>query len=270
MRNKFRCIRIIVILLITVFLSLTSAPESYGKTITEHWDPECLFSSHEEGYRSDIAVLIYGKEPHYKNEESRRYLPDIIISRQSRCSITRRMHEDIERRSNVPYDGCLTGTFKMKVWEKVPGVDEKGNEYTIFICEKIGNGNFNKDTTSRRAPEDEEAYKKGKEAYSRREYAEAKRWYHKAAKLGHPLGQYELGRMFRGNKGVTHSNAKAAQWFQKAAEQGVTDAQVDLGWLLQNGWGVKRDINQAIYWYRKAAEQGDETAIRALEKLGAN
>ena len=138
----------------------------------------------------------------------------------------------------------------------------------------------------------------------KQDYREAARWYRKAADLGDPIAQYNLGVMYRSGQGVPQNSSEAARWYQKAAEQGDPDAQKNLGDLYRrgegvredtrkafswyqkaaiqehsraqlnlgimycNGWGVDRDYHTAAVWFRKAADQGEEAAQRSLRMLG--
>src|SRR5271154_3169090 len=55
---------------------------------------------------------------------------------------------------------------------------------------------------------------------------------------------------------VLQDYAQAATWFRKAADLGNPVAQVNLGNLYVEGKGMPRDYSQAAEWYRKAADQG--------------
>lgn len=54
---------------------------------------------------------------------------------------------------------------------------------------------------------------------------EAAKWFEKSAALGHPSGQYDLGRLYFHGNGVPEDKAKAVELFRLAAEQGHKDAQ---------------------------------------------
>ena len=65
---------------------------------------------------------------------------------------------------------------------------------------------------------------------------------------------YDLGRMYKDDKGVEQDDRQAVKWYRKAAEQGNADAQKALGRMYENGKGVKQDDREAAKWFRKAAE----------------
>jgi len=88
----------------------------------------------------------------------------------------------------------------------------------------------------------------------KQDYREAARWYRKAADLGDPIAQYNLGVMCRSGQGVPQNNSEAARWYQKAAEQGDPDAQKNLGDLYRRGEGVREDARTAVSSYQKAAK----------------
>ena len=62
--------------------------------------------------------------------------------------------------------------------------------------------------------------------------------------------------------------AKAVDWYRKAADVGDPNAQFNLGYCYWTGDGVKKDTDEAVKWFRKAAEQGNALAIETLKRLG--
>ena len=88
----------------------------------------------------------------------------------------------------------------------------------------------------------------------------------KAAELGKPDAQYNLGVMFKNGHGVKQNLTEAAKWYRKAAEQDDADAQFSLGVLCQQGKGVEQDYVEAMKWYRKAAELGHAEAKKICSK----
>ena len=97
---------------------------------------------------------------------------------------------------------------------------------------------------------------------------EAVRWYREAAEKGYPLGQSNLGTMFRDGRGVTQNDSEAVYWFYRAAQQGNPNGQANLGFMYQTGRGVELNRDEAIKWYRRAAEQGLQYAKDCLKRLG--
>ena len=90
--------------------------------------------------------------------------------------------------------------------------------------------------------------------------SEAAKWYHKAAELGYPRAQSNLGVCYFNGWGVDKDQAAAAAWYKRAADQGYARAQRNLGVCFAVGAGVGKDPGEAVRWYRKAAEQGDAGA----------
>ncbi len=96
---------------------------------------------------------------------------------------------------------------------------------------------------------------------------EAIHWYKKAAEGGDSQGQYILGWCYFYGKKVEEDHEKAAHWYQKAAEQGHGLAQYELGFCYLNGDGVFPNEKEAARWFKKAADQGDEDALTAYNDL---
>ena len=100
--------------------------------------------------------------------------------------------------------------------------------------------------------------------------AKATYYYTKAAELGHPKAQYDLGVMMylgdeaAGGAGVDFQ--RAAELFRAAADQGHAKAQYNLGVCYKFGRGVAADPVKAVELYRKAAEEGGR--VSALLALG--
>ncbi len=91
-------------------------------------------------------------------------------------------------------------------------------------------------------------------------------WYRKAAEQGHVDAQYILGINYDIGRGVEEDDQQAVAWYRKAAEQGHADAQVDLGRMYEIGLGVEQSDAQAVAWYRQAFEEGDATFVEALRE----
>ncbi len=58
--------------------------------------------------------------------------------------------------------------------------------------------------------------------------AEAIRWYRKAAELGYPPAEYDLGRMLADGRGALKNETEAKEWFRRSAEKGMREAQTRL------------------------------------------
>lgn len=121
------------------------------------------------------------------------------------------------------------------------------------------------------AQEAEAAYQRGL-AYARSnppEYFNAVIWYSRAAELGHPAAQNDLGRAYHYGLGVPRDYAEAMRRYRLAAAQGGGLAQNNLGVLYRDGLGVPKDLDQAVAWFRKAVAAGEPLASQNLATLGA-
>ncbi len=68
--------------------------------------------------------------------------------------------------------------------------------------------------------------------------------------------------------GVPRDGARAAELYCKAARLGDPDSQFNLGWMYANGRGVERSDGTAAFFFHAAAEQGHEQARRMLAAVG--
>ncbi|KAJ7536308.1 hypothetical protein O6H91_12G063900 [Diphasiastrum complanatum] len=84
------------------------------------------------------------------------------------------------------------------------------------------------------------------------------KWYKKAAELGDPAGQCNLGLAYLQE---SIDPTEAVKWFQRAAVAGHVRAQYTLAVCLQQGRGVECNTNKAAKWYLRAAEGG---SLRAM------
>lgn len=82
--------------------------------------------------------------------------------------------------------------------------------------------------------------------------AEAFRWMQRAAVSGYAPSQDALGLMYLYGVGTPQNDESAAFWFRAAAEQGYAPAQVNLGMLYRAGRGLQRDFRSAVQWFRRA------------------
>lgn len=96
------------------------------------------------------------------------------------------------------------------------------------------------------------------------------RHYRQAAERGDAEAQLELGRFYRGGRGVPKNDMEAARWFRLAADQGNAGAQVVLGWAYEKGRGVEPDYAEAARLYRMAADQGHVMSLSNLAELYRN
>ncbi|PON53131.1 Eukaryotic elongation factor 2 kinase [Parasponia andersonii] len=84
--------------------------------------------------------------------------------------------------------------------------------------------------------------------------------YHKAAALGDPAGQFNLGcvGLIRTIVCVAEpaNSEEAVRWLHQSAVAGYVRAQYQLALCLHRGRGVDNDMQEAARWYLKAAEGG--------------
>eukprot|EP00250_Pteridium_aquilinum_P012016 c20455_g1_i1 orf=76-1719(+) len=86
-------------------------------------------------------------------------------------------------------------------------------------------------------------------------------WYKKAAELGDPAGQCNLGLAYLQDP---RNPGEAVKWFQRAALAGHVRAQYSLALCLQQGKGVDCSVVKAARWYQRAAEGGSARAMYNL------
>jgi len=92
----------------------------------------------------------------------------------------------------------------------------------------------------------------------------------KAAELGHPAAQREIGLRYLFGDGLARDDLAAALWLEKAASHGNARALAMLGVLYENGRGVEQSVAKAAHFYRQASELGDAIAQNQLANLYAN
>lgn len=73
---------------------------------------------------------------------------------------------------------------------------------------------------------------------------------------GHVSKEAALGEAYLTGKGVPQDLKQAAYWYEKAAGLGDPVAQNQIGYLYQVGLGVAADPVRAIHWYQLAAANG--------------
>jgi len=88
--------------------------------------------------------------------------------------------------------------------------------------------------------------------------------YLKAATLGDPNAQFNIGLCYQEGRGIVKDVKIAVTWYRKAAAQGDAGAQNKLGDCYKGGLGVETDKEQAVVWWRAAAKQGHADAQNSL------
>lgn len=91
--------------------------------------------------------------------------------------------------------------------------------------------------------------------------------FRKAAKEGHPEGEYRLGLAYYEGNGIPHSWESAILWFEKAAEHGHARALEYLARIYHYGIGTERNIMRALELYIQSAESGNGHAMKRLGKV---
>jgi hypothetical protein len=81
-------------------------------------------------------------------------------------------------------------------------------------------------------------------------------WYEKAAGLGDPLAENEIGYFYEMGIGVSPNPSRAVHWYQLAASAGLLDAKVNLGIAYLWGKGVPQDQKMAERLINEAATKG--------------
>lgn len=92
-------------------------------------------------------------------------------------------------------------------------------------------------------------------------------YYRRAAELGMPTGQINLGYMYLYGEGTEKNEAEAWRLFKLAAEVGHMRAQQFLGFMLGRGIHVEENLPEAAYCYLLAARQGSVEAQHTIATI---
>ena len=95
-------------------------------------------------------------------------------------------------------------------------------------------------------------------------------WYKRAAELGHPEAQYNLGIAYIEGIGVPYDPQQAASYFDNAAKGDIMEAAYNLGLIYENGLLGEAKPDEALMWYKTAADKGSPEAQQALKQLAEN
>lgn len=98
----------------------------------------------------------------------------------------------------------------------------------------------------------------------RQDLHQAAYWFEKAAGLGDPVAQNQIGYFYQSGTGVPVDAVRAVHWYQLSAANGLPAAKVNLANAFIWGIGVKRDSKTAEKLLREAADKGDGTAATYL------
>jgi uncharacterized protein len=99
-----------------------------------------------------------------------------------------------------------------------------------------------------------------------RNYAEAARWYRRAADLGSPPAQSNLGALYSVGQGVERDDSVAFKLFLRAALMGFPPAEMNVGIMFGAGRGVKQSDDAAFDWFSRAVAHKYYPAFPALAR----
>ena len=88
-----------------------------------------------------------------------------------------------------------------------------------------------------------------------------------AGKKHHPLALFKLAEYFFENAAKADDFKKGFDACFRAAELGLPEAQFNLGVMFEDGLGAEQNLKNAAIWYRRAAANGDERAMNNLGNL---
>ena len=93
------------------------------------------------------------------------------------------------------------------------------------------------------------------------------RWYLKAAELGNPIAEYNVGSQLINGAGVDKNESEAFKYFESSAEHGDPDAQYICGKSYFFGDHVAKNEAMGIDWLKLAAKNGSEAASTLLIEI---
>jgi uncharacterized protein len=89
-------------------------------------------------------------------------------------------------------------------------------------------------------------------------------WFERAAGMGNPVAQNQIGYFYQVGIGVAPDPVRAVHWYQLSSANGLTSAKVNLANAFLWGIGVNRDPKIAEKLLREAARKGDSVAVTYL------
>ncbi len=93
----------------------------------------------------------------------------------------------------------------------------------------------------------------------------AAEWIRKAADVGHPVAEYEMGLLYLNGEGVQRNFETALRWFWKAGAQHHPDAMFHVGAALYEGAGVEKDQVKGWELIQDALRLGSKVASDNLK-----
>jgi TPR repeat protein len=106
-------------------------------------------------------------------------------------------------------------------------------------------------------------------AYDRGLYAEALHIARPLAEQGNSRAQYLLSLMYKLGRGVTPDRCESTIWADKAARQGHPGGQYSMAWAHFSGHGIPRNDEMAYRWALSAQRAGDKLVAEDLEMFGS-
>ena len=107
----------------------------------------------------------------------------------------------------------------------------------------------------------EELNSEAKKLIGIQEFEEAIPLLEKAAYLGSPESQYNLGVCYQYGSGIEKNDSIATHWYKKSAELGWKDGQYKMSYAYMNGNGIPKDETKAFEYAVLCANQGDVECI---------
>ena len=99
-------------------------------------------------------------------------------------------------------------------------------------------------------------FEKGLEAYEAGDLEAALNSYERAARLGSPYAQLNLGNMYDDGEGTAPNPVQAVYWYKRAIHHGMAQAATALGISYKN----QGKAHLALFWFRRASQMGDSGA----------
>jgi TPR repeat protein len=100
-----------------------------------------------------------------------------------------------------------------------------------------------------------------------RDLKQAVYWYEKAAGMGDPVAQNQIGYLYEVGLGVQKDQVRAVHWYQLSAANGLTNAKVNLAVAYIWGIGTRSDVQMGEKLLHEAAAKGNSVAATYLGDL---
>lgn len=103
--------------------------------------------------------------------------------------------------------------------------------------------------------------KESKEYLMKKDFKSAFPLLQRAAEMGVPEAQYNLGLCYQEGIQTEKNDSIANHWYLKSAEQGWTDSQFKISFSYATGRGIEVNAERTFYWTHKCAEKNDYDCI---------